>query len=162
MQPLSYALAFTIACAHGVVAQDQTATSPELYRQATTELKDAITLGDGKAAALTLNYFISASGDIAGLEVAAINGVQRGFCTPTCFTRRGPPKKTFCVVPDGCPGAGNGGNDPSPVLMENPILLEFTLGTAIPGGSDFPLGIQLQQLGEEQARSFSTIINITK
>lgn len=139
----------------------ETITSEEVFKQVTTELSDAIVLEDGSESTLTLDYFISGSGKIVGLQIAASNGMRTGFCTPICFTRDGPPKKTICTVPDGCPGVPGEGGGGSPVLTTGPLLLEITSKPSL-NATDLGVDIQVQQFGLDQVRDFPTIVTHVK
>ena len=157
---LALAMALATACAQSAFAQSQTTASAEIYLKTTTVLEDVLTLSDGTTTGLVMEYFLSETGNIVDLKLAAINGIQGSFFDAICFTRRGPPKKTICTAFFG--SGGNGGGTPSALLSAGPLLLEFATRPGLTSESKLQLEIVLQQMGEDQVRRFLTTVNVVE
>ena len=151
--PFYFAICVSLLTANTGYAQETTTASDEMYRKVTTQLEGAVTAQDGTQSDIELRYFVSETGNIINLELAAIGPKAGSYCDPICFTKKGPPEKRICIVEEGC-GSGGGG---APVLLTTgPLLLEITNEDGDLG--DLNLSFGLQQMGQSTSMNFTTTI----
>jgi len=108
--------------------------NPEtLYLFKTTIPDEAV-----ESASVEFEILVSPSNEIRNISVAA----GRPLCT--CF-RVGNPPRLLCLI--GCPGGSGGGG----VLLENPLLVEFTMKPPTAGRSEPLVDVTARPLLEEVA-----------